>query len=381
MESYAALQKKRKREEKKKGRALRIILIVLGAVLILLLGVVLFFYFKMKGMSRNAVPTLPTAIELPAETARPAELVDVDDPGYFSIPDDDKNAPLTDEELERLNGMMDDDDDVFDPSAFGTDSIYYVPRIDKNVINILILGNDAAASASDHGRSDVMQILSYNKATRRAKLVSLVRDIYIYIPGRDQWNRINTAFRFGGVGLAINTINVNFGLDIQHYIRVDFTTLPQLVDAVGGVDIELSLKEVQYLNRGFNNLEPVAGVHHINGTQALRYARTRSIGNHVWTRAERHNKLMYALLDRAKKEKNPVALMSLMYQLTDKLDTNMGVEEMVSLAVDVVFGGAFQMESRLLPFEGTWSYATERGMAVIKIDIAANRNKLLAYLY
>lgn len=398
METYSEALKKRnkkkKKEEKKKRKALPIILIVLGAILLLILATALFFYIKMRRMGRNAPPFVPTAIVLPETTAAPAELVDVEDPGYITIQDDDPNTPMTPEELDILNDLIDPENDPYDPDNipidpndpgaidWGNDPIHYVPRINGNVINILLLGNDAFAGDRDHGRSDVMVLLSYNKAKRSAKLVSFVRDAYIYIPGRNKWNRINTAFRFGGVGLAINTINVNFGLDIQHYVRVDFTTMRRLVDTVGGIDVELSVKEVQYINKGASpDLPLVAGVHHLNGKQAVRHARNRSVGNHVWTRSERHIQILEAILERAKQERNPVALMALMYQLVDKLDTNLPVEEMVSLGVDVVFGGALKTSSNVLPFKGTWQYAIERGMYVIKFDIPANRQKLHEFLY
>ncbi len=392
METYAEAMRQKKKNNKKKKKALPIILIILGAILLIILGVVLFFYFKMKNMSRNAPPYIPSAIILPKETAAPADLVEVEDPGYITVPDNDKSSPFSDEEGRLIDSLPDPevdpndpDNQPFDPSIMepGNDPIYYVPQINENVINILILGNDAKADERDHGRSDAMQIISYNRVTRKAKLVSVIRDSYVYIPGRNQWNRINTAFRYGGVGLAMNAINVNFGTDIRYYVRVDFTTLPRLIDAVGGIDLELSVREIQYINKrvGGEDIPLVAGVHHLNGQQVLRHARNRTVGNHVWSRAQRHNQIMNAVLERAKKEKNPVALMALMYQLVDKLDTNMDVEQMVALGVDVVFGGAFSMDSASLPFSGTWQYAMERGMAVIKLDIPANRARLLEYLY
>lgn len=392
METYAEAPKQNNKQKKKRRKVLPIILIVLGTLLMFIAGVMLFFFFKMKKMSVNAPPIVPSAVVLPDVTAEPADLVEVEDPGYVTIPDTDPDVPFTLDDIKIIETLPDPDEDPEDPDNQpidpeimepGNDPIQYVPQINSDVFNILILGNDAKADAQDHGRSDVMMILSYNKSTRKAKLVSIVRDTYVYIPGREQWNRINTAYRYGGVGLAMNTINVNFGLDIQNYIRVDFTTMKQLVDAVGGIDLELSVKEIEYLNAKTNgpDLPLVAGVHHLNGAQVLRHARNRTVGNHVWTRAERHQQIMRAILERAKKEKNPVALMALMYQLVDKLDTNLGVEQMVSLAVDVVFGGSFQMSQAQLPFAGTWQYAMERGMAVIKIDVEANRDKLKAFLY
>lgn len=109
------------------------------------------------------------------------------------------------------------------------DSIFNESRIDKDVVNIMLFGSDVR-EGERHGRSDTMMILSYNRKLRTAKLVSLLRDTWIYIPNRDTWNRINTAYFFGGVGLAINTVNSNFGMDIQYYVKVDFDSLKEIVD-------------------------------------------------------------------------------------------------------------------------------------------------------
>lgn len=112
-----------------------------------------------------------------------------------------------------------------------------------------------------------MMILSYNRKLRTAKLVSLLRDTWIYIPNRDTWNRINTAYFFGGVGLAINTVNSNFGMDIQYYVKVDFESLKEIVDTVGGIDVYLTEREVEYINNSAeNDVLPVKeGWQHLNG--------------------------------------------------------------------------------------------------------------------
>ena len=265
---------------------------------------------------------------------------------------------------------------------FGDDPIFARDSIDKDVVNILLLGNDARDDR-DHGRADTIMVLSFNKVTRKIKLVSFLRDTWIYIPGRDKWNRINTAFRYGGVGLAINTININFDLDIQYYMRVDFNSLKSIVNELGGIDMELTEREVEYINNGCGgeDLPVFAGWHHLNGEQALCHARNRKIGNGDWSRTERQRKVMNAMFEKAKQTKDVPSLVSLVDRLIGYVETNMSAGQVVSLGIDVVFGGSVDLMNRSLPFEGTWEYAWEGKMAVIHIDIPANRAKLHAYLY
>lgn len=353
---------KKDKQNKKKRKALPIILIVLGSLLALVAGVFLYGYLKLGSMRRGSVPIVPAPVDVGNVTAEPVDLVPVENP----------------DELD----LSEDYDPEIDPADFGNDDIFRRDAIDENVVNILLLGNDAR-DEFDHGRTDTMLLLSYNRQTREAKLISFLRDTWIYIPGRDKWNRINTAYRFGGIGLAINTLNYNFDLDIQNYVRVDFNAMKAIVDSIGGIDIELTEREVEYINNGVSEKLPVhAGWHHLNGAQTLWHARNRSIGGDGdWSRTRRQRNVLNAILNRLKKERNVSSLISILYTMIDHVETNMNPSQIVSLGVDVIFGGSFSLKDRALPFEGTWEYAWEGRMAVIHIDIRANRNKLHEYLY
>ncbi|MCH5279378.1 MAG: LCP family protein [Christensenellaceae bacterium] len=343
--------------------ALRIALIILGVLLLIGLiagAVVLLKLAKMNNGATGIVPQVSTPAPIPTPEAT---LVPVIDPSELDL--------------------SEDHDPDIEPGDMTDDPIYSQNQIDPDVINIFMMGNDAR-DERDHGRTDSMMIVSYNKRTRKAKVVSLLRDTWIYIPGREKWNRLNTAYRFGGVGLAINTINTNFGLDVQYYMRVDFNALVSITDKLGGIDLELTEREVQYINNGCTSGEPLperAGWHHLNGAQTLVHARNRKLGNGDWSRTERQRAVMMAFLRRAKQERDAKSLMSLVNELSNLVETNMTPFQLVSLAVDVVLGGELELESRALPFEGTWQYAWESGMAVIHIDIQKNKQLLHNYLY
>ncbi|MBO4878796.1 MAG: LCP family protein [Clostridia bacterium] len=351
---------------------------------------ILFFllYRKVDKMSRNAVGVVPEAIVLPDETAEPPQLVDIDETSDIHVPG------VYDPDLYSYDPWLDSDSDnpYYDPEGtpepdvpditVSDDPIYHYTPVNGDVVNILLIGNDARDS-HDHGRADTMIVLSYNRRARSVKLVSFLRDIWIYIPGRDRWNRLNTAFRYGGCGLAVNTINVNFGLDIQRYVRVDFNHMKVIVNRIGGIDIVLTEREVDYINANCSDKLPRgAGLKHLNGAQTLVHARNRRIGGDGdWGRTRRQREVMNAIFNKIREEENMSTIGALLLDFMDNVETNLSVSEVNSLATDVLFGGNLNIENAVVPFAGTWHYAWESGMAVIRIDIPANKARLRALLY
>ena len=142
----------------------------------------------------------------------------------------------------------------------------------KNVINILLVGSDHGAIKGDHGRSDSIMIATVNFKTKELKLTSLMRDMYVEIPGHGH-NKLNAAYAFGGVELLYQTIAKNFGIKIDKYCVVDFSTFEKVINKVGGVEISLEEKEAKYLNttnyiskKKYRNVK--VGKQTLNGNQA-----------------------------------------------------------------------------------------------------------------
>ena len=131
-------------------------------------------------------------------------------------------------------------------SVYGKTPIYKVEKKDTNVENILVIGTDSRDVTRERGRSDALIVVSYNKKTGAIKMISILRDSLVPIEGRG-WNRINAAYSFDGVGLAVNTVNQLFDLDIQRFVVVDFNGVTDFIDKAGGVTISLTQKEVDYL--------------------------------------------------------------------------------------------------------------------------------------
>lgn len=213
---------------------------------------------------------------------------------------------------------------VFGSSSMGISSEAASQARHHRIVNVLLLGTDGRNS-SDHGRSDTIMILSGDFEHKKLKLTSLMRDTYVSIPDHDM-NKLNAAYSFGaadkmgddaidaGAEAALHTVNQNFDMAMTDYITVDFTCTAKVVDAVGGVDIDIkSDAERQLLNKylsdttresgGTITANPVNGTgkQHLSGAQALAYSRIRYVGNGDFERTQRQRTVFQQVFKKAKK--------------------------------------------------------------------------------
>ena len=131
-----------------------------------------------------------------------------------------------------------------DTNAVSTDSLIG----NEYVLNILLFGQDAHGDGKDDfGRSDTMILLSLDNLHQKIKLTSFQRDTYVYIPGHGD-GKLNSAFSLGGVPLSIKMVEANFGIEVDKYACVDFDSFRKIINVLGGVDMELTIDEIQYIN-------------------------------------------------------------------------------------------------------------------------------------
>ena len=248
------------------------------------------------------------------------------------------------------------------------------PFKEAGVKNILLIGNDSR-NADEGGRSDAMILVSISSRTNSIHLTSLLRDIYVDIPGHDG-NRLNAAYAYGGPELLMETLEENFDIEVNRYMLVNFQAFANLVDAVGGVDLELSNEEVQYVNGylvEYNQLEgraegtdyldsSLSGKIHLNGPQALAYCRNRYIGSD-FARTERQRKVVAAAVKNA-----PFALVTngseLIEGVMSNITTNLTKTELSGLMMQAPMMITYDMVSGSIPLEGTYSNSNIRGMAI-----------------
>ena len=250
----------------------------------------------------------------------------------------------------------------------------------SGVKNILLIGTDARSSDED-GRSDSMIVLSINSKKNRIVMTSILRDSYVEIPGHGS-NRINAAYSYGQEDLLIQTIEQNFKIPIDAYVKVDFFSFIDIVDAVGGVEIDVSEEEKEWVNAYLNETNELlgkefgdgyltsAGVQTLTGKQALSYARIRYIGTD-FQRTERQREIITAVANKAK-TMGPTAITKLMDSVLPNVKTNMKHSELTLLAMKSLMFVGYDMEQIHLPADGTWKNATISGMSVLQLDFDAN---------
>ncbi|MDE6313260.1 MAG: LCP family protein [Lachnospiraceae bacterium] len=250
----------------------------------------------------------------------------------------------------------------------------------KGVKNILLIGTDARSKDED-GRSDSMIILSINSKNNRIVMTSILRDSYVEIPGHGS-NRINAAYSYGQEALLIQTIEQNFKIPIDAYAKVDFFSFIDIVDAVGGVEIDVSEEEMKWVNAYLNETNELlgkefgdgyltqSGTQTLTGKQALSYARIRYIGTD-FQRTERQREILNAVMNKAK-AMGPTGITKIMNTVLPKVTTNIPDSELTMMAMKSVMYMGYDMEQIHLPLDGTWENAKISGMEVLKIDFEAN---------
>ncbi len=251
---------------------------------------------------------------------------------------------------------------------------------DSGVLNILLVGQDGREDVSG-SRSDSMMLVSIDKGTDKVKIISLMRDMYVSIPGHDD-NRINAAYSYGGVELLEEAIEQNFKVVIDGNVQIDFESFKEIVDKIGGVEIELSQEEADYLNTAYwqNGWTLSAGLQTLTGDQALAYSRVRQVGNSDFERTERQKKVLMSAFRKVKSQ-GIVSMLSLASDIYPMLDTDIGIGDMISLGTTALGMEESDIESYRLPADGMYENQTIREMQVLVPDMDANRQYLYELIF
>lgn len=271
--------------------------------------------------------------------------------------------------------------------------------LDTHMINILLLGVDSLSAGAGTQRSDTIIIASvgYNSL----KLTSVLRDTIVEIPGHGT-GKLNAAYAYGGPELTVRTLNENFGFNITKYAVVDFCALADVINALGGVDVAITEAEQEQLNinladswrkefgRNGYDMSQTSLVAldfadadedgrvsaHLDGFQALSFARIRSIDSDV-TRAHRQRRIISAALAELKaKWYNPLVMYELFTAIYNGIDTNMNLVEMISIGSKAIMcSEAGQLR---LPVEGTYY---DNQSALTDVDYDANLAAFKEFVY
>ena len=317
---------------------------------------------------------------------------------------------LTEEEQQKLDDILEDlpeEEEGIDP-----DSLDLNPNLPDRVINFLLIGVDTRSRDPQEiiGRGDTQIIVSVDREAGTVKMTSILRDTVVPIPGYRKQTKINNAYQYGcnkvkkgtvkekirsGASLAMRTINKNFEMNIQNYVAINFNGLASIIDALGGIDIELTKGEAWYINKylkehppAYDNkakgertpLEVVAGTQHLDGVQAVMYARTRSLkGENDFNRTDRQRHLLDLLLQKVLENISIDTLMDLLDVAYSYADTNMNLNTMLDLAISLVpslsglreSGADSLIQQQRIPADDTWKYGTVDGSSVVQFKRSA----------
>ena len=257
-----------------------------------------------------------------------------------------------------------------------------------NIKSILLIGQDRREEQSRQ-RSDSMILATLDKDQGTISLTSFMRDLYVSIPGYSS-TRINAAYAYGGMELLDETLEENFGVKIDGNVEVDFEVFKVLVDKVGGIDLELTQAEADYIcGRDQSVLYPQplrtdwnlqAGVNHLDGEQALIHARNRSIGNSDYRRTERQQEVLKAAFAKVK-DLGILDMGGLVKDVLPLVTTDLSLWDMTGYALDVIGMGVDDISSYRIPEDGSYTPQTINGMQVLVPDLAQNREYLQQVLY
>ena len=226
------------------------------------------------------------------------------------------------------------------------------------LINILLVGQDKRPGEKRQ-RSDSMILVSINPDTKEVSIISFLRDLYVQIPGGYSDNRLNVAYLYGGFSLLDETLLLNFGVDVDYNIEVDFNGFQKIIDVMGGVTINLTKAEAKHMGGGL-----VEGENRLNGTQALAYARIRKLDSD-FGRTNRQRYIIMSLFNEAKTL--PIAtLYNLIDEICPYLTTDMSNSDIFMLAAELVpMMTSMSIEQYHVPDDGQYYNATIRKMMVL----------------
>lgn len=231
------------------------------------------------------------------------------------------------------------------------------PSVDS--ISILFMGIDD--SAGESGRTDAMILATFNEDEKSVKMVSIPRDSRVELVGRDVMDKITHAHVYGGIQMAVESVEHLFDVPVDYYVRLNFSAFIEIVDALGGVEIDVPFEIIeQDSDRNKNAIHLHKGLQLLNGEEALAYARTRKYDGDI-ERGKRQEEVLTAIIKKLASVQSVTKYNDVLESIGDNLTTNMTFEEMTSFH-DYAYEGAnieietMTLEGRGARIKGLWYY-------------------------
>ncbi|HBI7132478.1 TPA: LCP family protein, partial [Clostridium perfringens] len=243
---------------------------------------------------------------------------------------------------------------------------------ENHIKNIALFGIDAPKGKV--GRSDAIMILTLDEEHKVMKLTSIMRDSYVDIPGHGD-DKITHAYAFGGPELAMKTLNENFNVNVEDFMAVNFTSLPEIIDKLGGVKINIIPEEIHHIPGITSPGEQV-----LNGEQALAYSRIRYATGGDYKRTERQRVVLEAVFEKLKSTPTK-EYPSLIDDFLPYIETNMSSMDMIKLATDAAPLVKGNLETARFPLDGYCDGKMINGVWYLVYDRQATLNQVQEYIY
>lgn len=268
------------------------------------------------------------------------------------------------------------------------EGVEQLASLGEGYLNVALFGVDSReGDLEKNTRTDCIIVASLNKETKEIKMASVYRDTLLDL-SEGTLQKCNAAYSFGGPKQAINMLNMNLDLDIQNYVTVDFGVVAEVVDLLGGLDIEIKEEEVEPLNKFVYETGQVAGkeahfvggsgVQHLDGVQATTYARIRSTAGGDFTRTERQRLVIEKIVEKLMKSD-----LSTINKIIDKvfptISTNFTMTEILSYAK--YFNQYKLGENTGFPIDKATDTVSGLGSIVIPVSLEDNVKKLHEFLF
>ena len=376
------LPEKQTEKKGKIGKKGKIALIVVGVILFLFVTVIavgygiFHHYFGMMqelpgGDIMAATPDSGDSATLaPGTTATPSPT-----PLPTEAPDEPISPTLSPDEQNKVDDGLKNPDTNFDQYA-------------TDVFNIMLVGIDNRDPKSFWGNSDTMILVSINTKKKVVTMTSFLRDTYAYVPGYEEPTRLNHAYARGYSPLMVAAFKQNYGIEINRCVVANFYVLADFIEAIGGIDLDITAAEIKVMNgyineynrlvgnpQGTDNLnESAAGKIHVNGSQALAYCRVRYVGTDI-ARTGRQRTVILKALEKAK-SMSYTEISGLASQFLPRVATDLTEGDCLMLLTQSLSLSKYKFQEMVFPETGTFRNAYISGMEVLVIEnLEANLQK------
>ncbi|WP_165005955.1 MULTISPECIES: LCP family protein [unclassified Enterococcus] len=249
------------------------------------------------------------------------------------------------------------------------------PENIPTTINVALIGSDAR-SKEENGRSDSLMVAQYNQKTQKAKLISIMRDSYVDIPGYG-FDKINAAYSYGGVELLNKTLKENFKFEAPYYASITFQDFIDCVNELFPDGVTIDAEK----NLDLDGVFIKKGTQKMDGNTLLQYARFREDEEGDFGRIRRQQQVIKAISDQLKDVTSIFKLPKAVGKLLGSIQTNLPESVLIDCGLDFVKGKNKQIDTLSVPVDGSWDFNdyTPSG-SVLELDLTKNQQAINAFL-